>query len=73
MSGEGEGLLVVGLLVGLLVPGLLVPGLPLPKPSTPTFSPTPTPRATISTACIARQTYTPYTAGWRADTYRDDS
>ena len=68
MSGEGEGLLVVGLLVGLLVPGL-----PLPKPSTPTSSPTPTPRATISTACIARQTYTPYTAGWRADTYKDDS
>ena len=64
MSGEGEGLLVVG---------LLLVGLPLPKPSTPTSSPTPTPRATIFTACIARQTYTPYTAGWRADTYRDDS
>ena len=50
-------------------------GLPvvLPKPSTPTSSPTPTLRATISTACIARQTYTPYTAGWRADTYKDDS
>ena len=68
MSGEGEGLLVVGLLVGLLVPGL-----PLPKLSTPTSSPTPTPRATISTACIARQTYTPYTAEWRADTFKDDS
>ena len=68
MSGEGEGLLVVG----LLVVGLLLVRLPLPKPSTPTFSPTPTPRATISTACIARQTYTPYTAGWRADTFRDD-
>ena len=64
MSGEGEGLLVVG---------LLLVRLPLPKPSTPTSSPTPTPRATISTACIAQQTYTPYTAGWRADTYRDDS
>lgn len=61
MSGEGVGLLVVGLLVVL------------PKPSTPTSSPTPTLRATISTACIARQTYTPYTAGWRADTYKDDS
>ena len=68
MSGEGVGLLVVGLLVGLLVPGL-----PLPSPSTPTSSPTPTLRATISTACIARQTYTPYTAGWRADTFKDDS
>ena len=64
MSGEG---------VGLLVVGLLLVRLPLPKPSTPTSSPTPTLRATISTACIARQTYTPYTAGWRADTYRDDS
>ena len=64
MSGEGEGLLVVG---------LLLVRLPLPKPSTPTSSPTPTLRATISTACIARQTYTPYTAGWRADTYKDDS
>ena len=68
MSGEGVGLLVVGLLVGLPVVGL-----PLPSPSTPTSSTTPTPRATISTACIARQTYTPYTAGWRADTFKDDS
>ena len=64
MSGEG---------VGLLVVGLLVPGLPLPSPSTPTSSPTPTQKATIFTACIARQTYTPYTAGWRADTFKDDS
>ena len=64
MSGEGVGLL-----------GLPVEGLPvvLPSPSTPTSSPTPTPRATISTACIARQTYTPYTAEWRADTFKDDS
>ena len=64
MSGEG---------VGLLVVGLLLVRLPLPSPSTPTSSPTPTPMATISTACIARQTYTPYTAGWRADTFKDDS
>lgn len=68
MSGEGVGLLVVGLLVGLPVVGL-----PLPKPSTPTSSPTPTPRATISTACIAQQTFTPFTDEWRADTFKDDS
>ena len=61
MSGEGVGLPVEGLPVVL------------PKPSTPTSSPTPTPRATISTAYIARQTYTPYTAEWRADTFKDDS